>query len=294
MPKIIVCSLFANNPNGHIYRDIQHLSDNSNLNLKLVNAGIFNLIPFAGIQNKLIFFGFEERSQLVQAFIAQFIFAKSYIVITNNFSKARIKKVLWLYKYGLFRSHIIVHTQYEYKLISKYGIRDSRITIRPHWMFIDRTLTLSNDKRIYDFLVVGPLKNDKPLFPLEALKVSDKQGMKLLKVNLPENLPFQEKFSVENIAGSFSSEEWNSIFFRSHTVLLHLSEDYEGKLSGIFMDAIACGCEIIVSAIEPYLSISEIFNRKETHGGRYLTFKSNPKTTEEYSLLNVSKFYNEL
>ena len=231
---------------------------------------IFNL---AGLDcspySDVIFQSFEEISILL--FFLLHPKKRIHLIATNNISRERMNRhpVLWrfLMNATLKRaSSIFVHSRFESDFIKEvcHNIDPARIFIKPfHQISFDRVRSELSG-RTKNILFMGPLLARKPVEPLiELIKADEKRryNYNLLRmdgIDSDSRAFFEAQPNVTIGFGYISDDEYYRHFSESMFVLMTHNHLFEGKLSGVFCDAIASGTPVIARGMAPH---DEFFER---------------------------------
>ena len=220
-------------------------------------------VPFKNYSH-VIFQTFEEISVLLFKFLRPR--SKLHLIVTNNLRPDRLKRHPILGRCVLrlaLRSAttIIVHSRFEVERIVAldHRIPRSKIAIKPfHQIGFDRIRVPWHEKQ-NTVLFIGPIVPHKSIVPLLGLIDADRH--KLLKykiIGLGKPLPHEyecrlnEASNVEVVYGYMKNDQYYSAIAESRYIFMSHDADFEGTLSGVFCDAIACGTALIASSMEPH------------------------------------------
>ena len=270
---------------SHLIDDVEHWKNNSP-NEVIVTSSKWKTLFYSNKQK--VFFGFNERKILFLVITVALSRRNIYLLLTNNLAKgrqAKIKLIYWGLKY-LSKVNFIIHSEYEKKFLKSLGVPDFRIKIRPHWLLIKNSFR-NSAFREHDVAFFGPVKIDKDIIGFNDffdLKIPFKS---ILAVKL--NSCFGDHLNVTRVDAKLDRKEWLDLFRSSKLVFIPLNLGYEGKLSGIFMDSISCGCQVIISNIEPYRTMVNFDRTVKILNKKYIHIQRPEKHTvnEEY----VRTFY---
>ncbi|MDA9279159.1 hypothetical protein N9P75_01110 [Schleiferiaceae bacterium] len=236
---------------SHLIDDINHWKNNTSKNFTVARSKFHFLRK---VSSQKIFFGFNERAILYLIIVVLGSRRDIYLLLTNNLARGRQLKVKYVYRFLNYFTKVkfIVHSDYEKSVLNTFGISSDRIEIRPHWLLINNSYNLSSSRK-YDVAFFGPVKIDKDIDGFHDFSSFNIPFDSLLAVKL-DSLSIAVK-NITRVNTRLDREEWLNLFRSTKLVFIPLDPGYEGKLSGIFMDSIACGCKVIISNLEPYTSI---------------------------------------
>ena len=265
--------------------DIEHWKKNSPWEFKVVGSKL-KLLCYSNRQK--VFFGFNERKIFFLIIVAALSRRNIYLILTNNLAKGRQTKVAKVYRGLKFlrKVNFIIHSEYEKSIFKSLGIPDYRIEIRPHWLLIENYFSNSVSRK-HDVAFFGPIKADKDINGFKDFFELNIPFESLLAVKL-DSLVLEYK-NVTRVNARLERREWLELFRTSKLVFIPLSPGYEGKLSGIFMDSIACGCQVIISNLEPYRSLVHVDKSAKILNDKYIYISKPENYTVDLEL--VRKFY---
>lgn len=174
-------------------------------------------------------------------------------------------------------ARFIVHSQFEKKLVlSRFPKLADRTIVKKHHMMLPDSLAsqrTADRKRINETIIscFGPITLGKSTEILTALikqLQTVKNNRKYTRVRIYKIAPdiFAETSKkIKNAELSYSevfleADEYRRKIAESDLVVMNHTEDFEGRLSGIFCDCIALGTPYLALDIEPMLSYSRINN----------------------------------
>jgi len=217
----------------------------------------------------VFFQSFEEVSALL--FMLRHRRTRVHLMVTNNLSLERVERhplLSRLFLGAVFRraTTVFVHCHFEESLLKREykRVKPASIMIKPfHQIGFSRTVR-SWAERDQVVFFMGPLLECKPIEPVLQLIREDKTrrfryalcGMSDMDSSVRAFLESQP--NVDLRFGHLEDDEYYRRIGSAALVLLSHSDLYQGRLSGIFCDAIASGTAVITRDMAP---VNEFFAR---------------------------------
>jgi|GEM_PF-3385725 len=220
--------------------------------------------------NRIVFQSFEEISTIV--FMLLHPTVKIDLIVTNNLGLDRFErhprfaKLIW--RLITWRaSTIFLHCRFEVQFLNKMigDIDPSKLVVVPFHKMLARGSVRGLDERKPTVFFMGPEMAHKTMDPvIDLIKADTRKQYRYVFCGLREitecNRTFLEsQDNVEIVSGYLSDDEFYDRISRSMFVIITHNRAFEGRLSGLFCDAIACGTPIIARAIEPHVEFAERF-----------------------------------
>jgi glycosyltransferase involved in cell wall biosynthesis len=234
------------------------------LRLTLISA----VLPTSRYEH-VLFQSFEEISTLLFIFFHRR--NTMHLVVTNNLGLDRFARNPWLARWVLravFRraKTIFVHCDYEVRLLhEKLRISREQIVVKPfHQLSVQWPQKKNRVERAGHILFMGPPMKTKPLEPCLQLIRADRDRKYQYVITVADRIPeathvwLAKQENVQLISGYVPPEKYQSLFLDAAFVLLTHDRSYEGRLSGVFCDAVASGTPVIARPIAPF---TEFFDR---------------------------------
>lgn len=241
----------------------------STKNLRPLNS--FRIAPQE--QSIIIFFGFTETQVAVfclcNAIRMMSNGTKIILVPTNNFSKARTKRLRWQLRIFFkllspFIKSIQLHTKYELNLVRWLSKNMAeKCVIKKHQLMIPRDVMLPSRNSTADPKIkisfFGPIKADKRLDDFVELiqgdinNVADYRIFNVDAAVLIDALPNIERLPNVVVSSSdrVEKEYYERAIATSDLVFMGHTRDFAGKLSGVLCDCVALGVPYISQRMEP-------------------------------------------
>lgn len=238
-----------------------------------ISPDIFNLILNAIFirtmgHSDCLFQSFEEWSTILFKIIRPRI--KIHLISTNNISPERFlkRKIYIMLKLKiLFRlsKTIFVHSEFEKDfLIKRLKINPEKVFIKPfHKLNVSWESKFISDRDGY-ILYFGSRRLSRDIAPFINLINSDveqKNNYFIAGVDMSDIDKYEKIINRKNVRikyGFLSNEEYKEIIKNAKLIVLTHNELYEGRLSGIFCDAIASYTPIVSNKMAP---ISEFVDK---------------------------------
>jgi hypothetical protein len=216
----------------------------------------------------ILFQSFEEISTIFFKLFRPT--CKVHIIVTNNLSEDRFLRNPKLHKILLktvFKivDTIFVHSQFEVDLLTnKYNINNEKVFIKPFHQFyaVDRFKNKKGSSG--HVLFIGPQRINRPLKPFLELIIADsgnKYNYLITGVKETDFIGYEEVLRKKNVKISFGytpKKEYLQNIDNANLLILTHNRYFEGRLSGVFCDAVSSRTPVITSSISP---ITEFFSK---------------------------------
>lgn len=220
----------------------------------------------------VVFLGYTEI--LVFLLLIRHI-AKDFGIVlfaTNNISRRRCREYATP-MYCFFRliskrlRRIVVHTQYEVRLISRIGVLErSQVFAKRHHLMTpngtSRAIVRGRPIRIAYF---GPPKFDKPIDPVvDLVRGENSRGLEFRLYGV-SSAEFQAIYgseppaNVKCVPGWVGAEEYAERVASADLIVLTHSLEFEGKLSGNLCDCFAFGVPYLARPMEPTVAYQAMY-----------------------------------
>ena len=231
---------------------------------------IFRLLTLPRPQYQDIFFpAFEEVSALL--FMLLHPGKKVHLVYHNNLSPERRDRhpflwVLFSKMVAVRAASLFVPSRFQSDCIKALcpQIDSSKIFFRPFDQISAPRPRLAWSERSQTIFFMGPPLDRKPIKPLIELIKKDKKRHYKYVLRRMNNIDADTRAfldaqpNVDLASGYLDTDEYNRFFREASWVITTHNLLFEGKLSGIFCDAIASGTPLITRDMSPH---DEFFER---------------------------------
>ena len=236
--------------------------------------------------SKVIVQGFDEMAIL--PFLARARLGRNQIglVLTNNISKERfdrngpaLRRLLRII--FRFSDRIFYHSDFELELIRRYVSLDAAILRKlsklKYHLLGNKHLRVTSQEKSESIVFFGPVMDSKPWRAIIDLIKADTLHQYVYRFfNMQAHYQAEirsclgDRRSVEFISGYRDHAAYIRSICSAKYVFLPHNELFEGKLSGILCDAIACETPVISDRIEPVLE----FSREYGHIGHIHSYST--------------------
>jgi len=213
--------------------------------------------------NEIVFPAFEEVTILF--FMLLHPNKRVHLIYHNNLSLERKERHPFLW--ALFTTMVakraatlLVPTRYQADLLIALSpqINSSKIFIRPLNQMAEKEFFTNLSKRQNAILFLGPSLERKPVEPiLDLIKKDHAKKYKYILTNIDdldaevrEYLALQS--NVEIRSGYIGADEYYRLFRTVSWVITTHNHLFEGKLSGVFCDAISAGTPLVARDMSPH------------------------------------------
>lgn len=224
-----------------------------------------------GGYSDILFQSFEEISTLI--FILLRPNKRVHLIITNNLSLDRFEHrpiyIKILLKSVFHRAKtLFVHSQFEVDLLTKKLKTDpTKIKIKPFHQFAISWPKKSFAKDSGWILHIGAIRISRPIEPFLDLIRADYEkknnyviaGIADSDLHLLQDISSQDNVSI--FSGFLSKHDYNKLISEAKLIILTHNHFSEGKLSGLFCDAVASGTPIVSAPIAPITDYFKNFGK---------------------------------
>lgn len=231
---------------------------------------IVRLLAVPRLRYQDIFFpAFEEVSTLL--FMLLHPGKNVHLIYHNNLSRERRGRHPYLWALftkmvALRATSLFVPSRFQSDCLKAVcpEIDSSKIFIRPFDQIAKPQSPLAWSERLQTMFFMGPLSIHKPIEPLINLIQRDTKRRYRYLLRRIDNIDsdtrsfLEAQPNVDLASGYIDTDEYHQLFREASWVITTHNLLFEGKLSGIFCDAIAAGTPIITSNMAPH---DEFFER---------------------------------